>query len=326
MTIWEATTGALLSTTFQPSFPTAVGVSADGTAAFIGTKLGVFRIYDVTDRTRPRLIQQIRFYDESLPITNLKVSFCGQYILICNNKSDKVYVLSADGKKNFKVYGHYQFTGFVESASFTLHNGLTSIVVLLSNNLIAAATLPIKSSENRRQPIIEEDSMVFYRKVDTGSKMMMCNYVNQELFVVGDDKIMKKYEYPNEKFSQIDMKKAPPPPLQELTSHSLGVQCWATTKEFKMFVTGGKDGVIQLRNMSNFEKVNEIKAHTLFTGGVTAIAFSNTRSTLYTAGGDGSLMAWTIGGKPNPSTPVLLDNVHGRELVEMPEIERVPYD
>lgn len=64
----------------------------------------------------------------------------------------------------------------------------------------------------------------------------------------------------------------------------------------------------------------------MFTGGVNAVAFSNTRSTLYSAGGDGSLMAWIIGGKPNPAQPVLLDDGLGEELTGMPEIERVSFD
>jgi hypothetical protein len=77
-----------------------------------------------------------------------------------------------------------------------------------------------------------------------------------------------------------------------------------------------------VRNPNNFGNGIEIKAHTLFTGGVAAIAFSNTRSTLYSAGGDGSFMAWIIGGKPNPNHPVPLDASLGKELRQMEEIER----
>jgi len=142
---------------------------------------------------------------------------------------------------------------------------------------------------------------MFYRKVDKGSNMVMANHISQEIYITGSDKVMKKYEYPVDKFEKMDMKKPPGAPIEEMQSHSIGSACWHVSKDFKQFVTGGKDGIIILRSMSNMSKANEIKAHTLFTGGVTAIAFSNTRSTLYTAGGDGSLMAWTIGGKPNPS-------------------------
>lgn len=56
MTIWEATTGELVSSVYQPSFPTTVDSNKDGTVVFIGTQQGVFRIYDVTNRKTPRLI------------------------------------------------------------------------------------------------------------------------------------------------------------------------------------------------------------------------------------------------------------------------------
>ena len=50
--------------------------------------------------------------------------------------------------------------------------------------------------------------------------------------------------------------------------------------------------------------MNEIKGHAIFSGGITALCFSRSRSTLYTAGGDGCFFAWTVGGKPNPSQPI----------------------
>lgn len=214
------------------------------------------------------------------------------------------------------------------SATFTSHNGLTALLVLLENNLLAGATVPLKPIENRRVPISDEESSIFYRKIDKGLNLIMANHVTQELFLVGSgqDKVMKKYEFPNEKFEKLDLKKPPTAPLEEIPSHSIGTNCWHISKEYKQFVTGGKDGIIILRSMSNMSKPNEIKAHTLFTGGVTAVAFSNTRSTLYTAGGDGSLMAWTIGGKPNPHQPINLDDDVGKDLQNMDEIERVSFE
>lgn len=81
-----------------------------------------------------------------------------------------------------------------------------------------------------------------------------------------------------------------------------------------------------LRPFKNFKKPNLIKAHTLFTGGVTAIAFSNTRSSLYSAGADGSWMVWTIGNNPNPTKPVELEENAGRHLQHMESMQRTPYD
>ena len=71
MTIWEATTGELLSSVYQPSFPTTIDTNQDGTVVFLGTVGGVFRIYDVTNRQKPKLVQQIKFFEKSSSISIL---------------------------------------------------------------------------------------------------------------------------------------------------------------------------------------------------------------------------------------------------------------
>lgn len=57
MSIWEATSQHMLASVYQPAYPCALDVSVDGTASFIGTAMGAFRIYDLTDRQAPRLVQ-----------------------------------------------------------------------------------------------------------------------------------------------------------------------------------------------------------------------------------------------------------------------------
>jgi len=43
-------------------------VSLDGTAAFLGTSMGAFRVYDVRNRSAPRLVSQLRFFESPVPI------------------------------------------------------------------------------------------------------------------------------------------------------------------------------------------------------------------------------------------------------------------
>jgi hypothetical protein len=45
------------------------------------------------------------------------------------------------------------------------------------------------------------------------------------------------------------------------------------------------------------------------------------RSTIYSAGGDGSIMAWTYGGKPNPNQPIH-SNTNDPVLASLPLVER----
>lgn len=40
-----------------------------------------------------------------------------------------------------------------------------------------------------------------------------------------------------------------------------------------------------------------ITGHAVFNGGVTALAFSKKRPILYSAGGDGTFIAWNVGAK-----------------------------
>ncbi len=48
-----------------------------------------------------------------------------------------------------------------------------------------------------------------YRKVDKGSYIVMQCISNGDIYVTGEDKLLKRYEYPNEKISKIDWKRAP---------------------------------------------------------------------------------------------------------------------
>ena len=49
---------------------------------FIGTAAGTFRIYDITDRENPRLIQQLKFYEDEKPISQILSSEDGKLVLI----------------------------------------------------------------------------------------------------------------------------------------------------------------------------------------------------------------------------------------------------
>jgi hypothetical protein len=53
-----------------------------GTCAFIGTEIGAFRIYDLVNRADPRLVLQLRFFEDLIPIDCIKASPDGEYVLI----------------------------------------------------------------------------------------------------------------------------------------------------------------------------------------------------------------------------------------------------
>jgi hypothetical protein len=69
---------------------------------------------------------------------------------------------------------------------------------MLANGLLAGATVPVQAAANRMEPIPESEAKILYRKVDRGSKIVMANFSNGDIFVTGDDKLLKKYEYPTD--------------------------------------------------------------------------------------------------------------------------------
>lgn len=154
--------------------------------------------------------------------------------------------------------------------------------------------------------------------------MVIPNMYTGDVFVTGEDKLLKRYEFPVDQFSKLDMKKAPVPPVDEIKSHDIGTTCWHISNEVKFLVTGGRDGNFILRNLNNVAQSNEIKGHAIFSGGITALSFSNNRSTLYTAGGDGAFFAWTVGGKPNPHHPIQPEKLDVEALDKIEQIEDIP--
>lgn len=47
-------------------------------------------------------------------------------------------------------------------------------------------------------PISETFTKPLYRKIDKGMNLVMANPYNSDIFVTGEDKFIKKYEFPNE--------------------------------------------------------------------------------------------------------------------------------
>mmetsp|Transcript_22282 Transcript_22282/g.16738 ORF Transcript_22282/g.16738 Transcript_22282/m.16738 type:complete len:179 (+) Transcript_22282:660-1196(+) len=173
-------------------------------------------------------------------------------------------------------------------------------------------------------PISNDIIKPLYRKVDRGLNVIISNIYNGDIFAVGDDRMLKKYEFPTEQFSKLDFKKPPAAPLEELKSHDLGTTCWDFSNEIKFMVTGGKDGNFVLRNMNYVAQANDIKGHGIFSGGITALCFSKVRSTLYTAGGEGSLFAWSVGSKGNPNQPVSLQKGEIEDIDKIDSVEDSP--
>jgi WD40 repeat protein len=269
------------------------------------------RVFDVSNRAFPRLLKIYRFFEsENMSINVIKCSHDGRFVIVSSPECDSIFIFSQRPEDDFEVYGFVTLEGYVNFSSFTAHDNKLKVVSVLSNSTLCAFTVPVddfiskKIVGNIKESLPEEVAHPVYRKIDKGATLVIPNIFTGDLYVTGEDKLLKKYEFPTDHISKLDMKKAPLPPIEEHKSHDIGTNCWHLSSEVKFLVTGGKDGNFILRNLTNIAQSNEIKGHAIFSGGITSLTFSNQRSILYTAGGDGAFFAWTVGNKPNPHHPI----------------------
>lgn len=142
MTVWEATTQSPLASVYQPSHPTSLAAAHDGTAAFLGTARGAFRIYDLTDRTTPKLVQQIKFFEDGTSIDHIQASADGTLLFVGSKSKQDLYILSQDCNKGYKVLGFVHLEGYLVSTSFCVRDGNLCVLAVLSNNILAGFVAP----------------------------------------------------------------------------------------------------------------------------------------------------------------------------------------
>jgi WD40 repeat protein len=240
------------------SKPTALEVSVDGKVAFIGSEKGVLRVFDVSNRAFPRLLKIFRFFEnETMSINQIKCSADGRFVIVSSPESDQIFILSQRAEDEFEVFGFVTFEGYINSCAFATHESKLKVTAVLSNATLAAVNIPVeqftsgKIAANIKESLPEDLIFPVYRKIDKGSLMVLPNSQTGDIWVTGEDKLLKKYEFPVDHFSKLDMKKAPVPPVEEIKSHDVGTTCWHSSSEAKFLVTGGRDGNFILRVLNN---------------------------------------------------------------------------
>ena len=103
--VWEATNQKLLSMTPIFDRPVSVSVDSQGFAAFVGTENGAFLVYDVSNRSKPRLVKQMRFFEDYQPLDLLVPSLDGKLLICSSTQSDKIFVCSQKCVNNYTVFG-----------------------------------------------------------------------------------------------------------------------------------------------------------------------------------------------------------------------------
>jgi WD40 repeat protein len=98
--IWEATTESCLFRESLNCKLTVLEVSEDGTKVFIGSKGGVVRIYDVSNRCLPRLIKMHKFYESE--ISKIVISFDQRIVAVSSKDSKEICFFYQNEKHEFK--------------------------------------------------------------------------------------------------------------------------------------------------------------------------------------------------------------------------------
>ena len=161
------------------------------------------------------------------------------------------------------------------------------IIGILENTCLFSVQVSPNDVENNRVPVPDSIANPMFKWIDPGSCAIICDSNTGDIFVIGEDWLFKKYELPNEAFNQLKWWTAPKDPVDEYFDHSVGFNCWDISDEQNYIATGGKDGIIKLRNWSRVSASEDIKAHAIHNGGVTALCFSKFWTIVYSAGGDG---------------------------------------
>ena len=120
---------------------------------FIGTIAGTFRIYDITNREKPRLIKQLKFYEDEKPISQILSSEDGKLVLISSKESDTFFVMSQEASDGFDILGMIKGNGYILSLGFYEHEHKPVALGVLSNNLVECYSLPTIAYENRLEPM-----------------------------------------------------------------------------------------------------------------------------------------------------------------------------
>lgn len=92
--LWETTTQTQLCCLSTHGRPTALATDITGDIVFIGSAVGTIRIYDVSDRSTPRLLQQLKFFEDKQCLSSITCSQDGKYVLISSQQCDTIFVLS----------------------------------------------------------------------------------------------------------------------------------------------------------------------------------------------------------------------------------------
>lgn len=150
--------------------------------------------------------------------------------------------------------------------------------------------------------------------------------------MAGNDYFLKKYiAFPCDKFANIKWETSAAQANHSLESHALETTAYFFSEQHNLFVSGGKDGRVIVRNISDlFHKTNhnniviDINTHSVLSGGVSAICLSKMGQFVYSAGEDGSIFIHQLKSGEHYPKQEVSDSADGtNEIVKMPTVNEL---
>ena len=105
------------------------------------------------------------------------------------------------------------------------------IVGVLDNTCLFSVHVSPNDVENKWKPVPDEIGNPNFKRIDHGSYMVICDSNTGDIYVIGDDKVFKKHELPNETYGQLKWWTPPKDPIDEYIDHSIGVNTWDVSDE-----------------------------------------------------------------------------------------------
>jgi len=216
-------------------------------------------------------------------------------VLLSSTSSDKVFVTSQKASKDYTIFGFLQMAGIIHSISFLMKDNSLWLGGVLSNHILQVCKLPTERQDNRLAPIPDDKTNTTFRKVDPGTNKIMTSALTSRIFVTGEDKYLKQFDtWPVDTYDNIDWRKPANQPNDEYISHSIGTSCVHFSLSLKKMATGGKDGLVIVRDPTNVRSLKEFQTHSVVGGGVSVLCLSAHLPVFYVAGVDGSILVVSI--------------------------------
>ncbi len=317
--IWELCDRNVKSLYSLEYNPCSFEVDTEGDLLFTGSKEGVFRVYDITNRSSIRLIHQIKISDESIdriiygnkPVPNGNPL---PFLTLFKKGSNTIFFASAELKNTFIFLGYINTPFPILDITYNPGNTENAEILVLVKQMILSYEIPkffydhkitTEIKEKKEKDIFLNFELQYElkaRKCDSDLRIIFKQGKTEFVWLTGTDNYLRIYNLPNENFDVLrENKRSPENPVEEMRGHDLEITYGICNDV--ILITGGHDGKIQIRKDRVIHR--QFRSHSCLKNGVSSVFYSFNRKIFYSCGFDGSIFLFSDGNTVDiPSEPI----------------------